>query len=429
MSRHLKFDLKPHQKDAVRFHLQTRYSINALEMGLGKTLVAIATALIRGYTTLVVCPSFLAQNWRDEIHKFSANPQKVTNLTSRMKPNGSNFYIVSYTSFLNSMDVWEDIDCLVCDEVHYLKNTGAQRTKRVHQYLKKFTPKMFMGLSGTPIKNNVAEFWSILKLCHYGGGYGEFDRYPNEWTFCKDFALKIPNPYNPKGWDWGGMQNVKLLKEVIRPVYFRRRAKDVLDLPESVHRFVKIKSKSKHDKALKEAWKKYSSGDKDENSFASAKAVNALSKVKQTVELAQQVMDSGKKVVIFTDHVQAANEIVNALNKKKIELVSPITGGTYVMARHQILERFKTDDRINFIVGTFGAMSVGLNITEAHHMIINDYPWVPADLDQAEKRIKRMGQNNTCFYYYLFSSDMDQYIFQALKEKKKIVTEVIDGES
>lgn len=419
MSKYIKAKLKSYQKDAVRFHLSVKYSINALEMGLGKTLVAITTSLIRGHTTLVVCPAFLAQNWADEINKFSAEKQRVTILKKRMEPNGSDFYIVSYTSFMNSMDVWKDVDCLICDEVHYLKNTGAQRTKRVHQYLKKYRPARFMGLSGTPIKNNVQEFWSILRLCHYGGEYGEFDKYPTEWLFCKDFALKIPNPYSPKGWDWGGMQNPEELKRVIKPVYHRLRASQVLDLPESTYRHIKVGDKSKNDKALEAAWKSYQGGDKD--SFATAKAVNALSKVKHTIELVKQITEQNKKVVVFTDHRHAWREIADGL-KTSLR----VSGETPPDVRSEYVNVFNSSKKAEVIVGTFGAMGVGFNMTSAHHMIINDYPWVPADLDQAEKRIKRIGQEHPCFYYYMFASDMDQYIFRALKEKKKLVTEAID---
>lgn len=414
----LKVSLYAHQKEAVKFHLQTPYSLNAFQMGLGKTLVGITTSLIKGHTTLVVCPASLLYNWMDEINKFSKDPVKVTILKDKIKPNGSQFYLVSYDSFMRSMDLWKEIDFLICDEVHYLKNKTAQRTKRIHKYLDKHRPARFMGLSGTPIKNNVQEFWSILKLCHYGGHFQEFDKYTTDWIWCRDFALKIPNYHSPKGWDWGGLRNPGELKQVIKPVYLRKKTEQVIDLPKQVRKFIRLKDKGKYDAELERAWKNYGSKDADRQSFATAKAVNALSKVKSTIEMAKDIIAEGQKVVIFTDHVQSGNEIAEALQ------CGMIAGGTCIEDRHYIVDEFTKQDRA--IVGTIGAMSVGLNLTAASHMIFNDYPWVPADLDQAEKRIHRIGQEHTCFYHYIFSSDMDQYIYRALREKKKIVTEAID---
>lgn len=414
----LKVSLYAHQKEAVRFHLQNPYSINAFQMGLGKTLVGITTALIKGHTTLVVCPAFLTHNWRDEINKYSKIPQKITILKDRIKPNGSQFYLVSYDSFMRSMDLWKEIDFLICDEVHYLKNKSAQRTKRIHKYIKDHKPSRFMGLSGTPIKNNIQEFWSILKLCHYGGHYPEFDKYSTDWLWCRDFALKIPNRHSPKGWDWGGLQNPRELKNVIAPVYIRKRTEQVLDLPKQIRKFIRLKDKSKHDKELEKAWKHYAGKNADKESFATAKAVNALSKVKATIELAKELIDEGQKVVVFTDHVQSGKMISEALKCRLIH------GQVSMDARHEFVGKFSSKDKA--IVGTIGAMSVGLNLTEACHMIFNDYPWVPADMEQAEKRIHRIGQDSTCFYHYMFSSDMDQYIYRALREKKKIVTEATD---
>lgn len=420
MGKYLSVKAKPYQVKAVAFHIKARYSINGFEMGLGKTLIGIATSLIRGLTTLVVCPAFLTNNWKDEIEKLSVNKVKATILNSRIKPNGSQFYIVSYSSFSRIEDISQEIDFVICDEVHYLKNPTAKRTKQIHKFIETKKPEMFLGLSGTPIKNNIPEYWSILKLCHYGGNYPQFDKYDKQWAFCRDFALKIPNPYSPMGWEWGGAKNVSELVELLKPVYTRKKADNVLDLPEQVYKHIRISDKSKHDKELELAWKDYTSGNMDRDSFASAKAVNALAKVKSTIEQCQLLLDEGRKVVVFSDHVQACEEIAKALGGKSI------TGKTPTDKRHEIVKEFFGD--LNVLCATIGAASTGINLYAAYDMVINDYPWVPGDLDQAEKRIHRIGQTRTCFYYYIFSSDMDYYIFQTLKKKRQIIDEVVNGD-
>src|SRR3990167_8331072 len=110
----LKEPLYPHQIEALRFHLEHKYSINGFEMGLGKTIVALALAEIAGGLCVVVCPAYLKRNWVDEIERFSR--QKAT------------YSVQSYEAIC----IPRDTTTVIFEEVHYLKNIGAQRTQKAH---------------------------------------------------------------------------------------------------------------------------------------------------------------------------------------------------------------------------------------------------------------------------------------------------------
>jgi SNF2 family DNA or RNA helicase len=174
-----------------------------------------------------------------------------------------------------------------------------------------------------------------------------------------------------------------------------------------------------HDSALERAWESYNGGG-DRTSFAAVKAVNALAKVEHTLELIKEILDSTTGVLVYSDHVQAVTKIYESL---PVGTAKFITGSTSMEARDKYVDDLN-HGRIQVLVSTIGALKEGVNITGVNYQIFNDFPWVDADLEQVRKRIHRIGQTKTCFYYYLFSSKVDEYIFRALETKKKLAEEV-----
>lgn len=408
----LKCELYDYQRAGVEFALEKRYSLNGDRPGLGKTAQALALcARVNPKRVLIVCPAFLVWNWKKEIEKFLGNEHK------------DRFLIVSYDS-LHKV-VFMNFNVVVCDEIHYLKSITAQRTIRLHKMIKEAKPDYFLGLSGTPIKNRVPEFYSLLKLCWYGGRYFEFDRYSETpWKFCVDFTheKKVKIGYR-RFTKFEGVKNPERLRDLVKNVYIRRRAEDVLTLPDQIRQVVMAADKSRNDILLKAAWDAYESpkprttaGDKPPP-FATAKAVNALSKIPFTIDLVRTLLPN--RVVVFSDHVQAAKKLSIELG----DVAKCITGATPMDYRKKFVEELN-EGKIQVLICTIGALSVGVNLTSCNYMVFNDYPWVPADMDQCEARIHRIGQKNACLYYYVMSSEMDHRIYKTLEAKRKVISEV-----
>lgn len=397
------------QVKGIEFAYAKRYSLNGSQMGVGKTIQALGLAALANVDkTLVVCPAFLQFNWRDEIEKFLGEDAQ------------ERFDIVSYDS-LKNVPSFEPYGVVIADECHYTKNLQAVRTQRFHTLMAKNPPKFFVGLSGTPIKNSVPEFYSLLKLCWYGGNYPEFDMFSKSpYGFLHKFTTKKSIFINGRQVSkYEGVRNVDQLKALIKPVYIRFKTSDVLSLPEQVFREVLIADRASFDGVMKSAWDSYLGG-KNRNLFSSNKAVSALAKVKFTVEFVTELLQEVDRVVVFTDHVQAAKEIFSSFQPGEARYV---TGETGMTLRAEIVKEFEAG-RCKVLVATIGAMSVGVNMTSCADMVFNDAPWVPADMAQAEARIHRIGQRKVCRYFYILASKYDRMIYRTLANKKKLIQQL-----
>ncbi len=261
----LRVPLYDFQKLGVEFAKRKRYSLNGDRMGCGKTAQALALACeVESLITLVVCPAFLVLNWRGEVEKF-IGPEVA-----------SRFHVVSYDS-IYKIESFKPYDFVIADEVHYLKNLQAKRTQAFHARMEDAPPKFFLGLSGTPIKSHVAEFYSLLKLCWLGGRYPEFDRYSQSfWLFQKEFMHEKRLKFGGRKFTkFEGVKNAEQLRDLIKPIYIRRRTEEVLSLPEQIRQEIVVSEKSKVDADLEAAWEAYQGGS-DRKVFSSAKAVSAL---------------------------------------------------------------------------------------------------------------------------------------------------------
>lgn len=393
------------EHQAEHFHplLLARYAIIAHDMGLGKSILSLALACHVGQPTLIVCPAYLRKKWHDEdVGEFTEN---------------GNFKIVSYGDLVKNADTIGKYNFIIADEAHYLKNMQSNRTKAFHSYIIKNAPEHLYLLSGTPIKNRVPEIFSLLQLCYYGGKYPQFSNfYRLYYKFCSTFCNQ--HRFTVRGREvtqYVGLKNVELLKKVIKPIYFRRKLGEGA-LPPQTRIPITIKAKSDYDNKLMKAFEKFDV-DPDDSSYMTLKAANALAKTPATVELAKNIIEEGNRVVIFTDHVAACEEIASFLN------VTAITGAMKPELRSVYVDRFKKDLN-KALVATIGSLSTGQNLQCANYMIFNDFSYVPSDLEQAEKRIHRIGQDKPCMYYYIFTSPIDKKIYSAVRSKMKTIKEV-----
>lgn len=395
-----------YQREALDFHIKKKYSLNAFQMGIGKSITALALIEKVKEKAVIISPAFLVKNWQDEIEKFCPE------LKDKIK-------IISYSQ-IHKEDLKQDAGVIVADEFHYAKSRSARRSKAVYDMVKKTKPQYFLGLSGTPVKNFLHEFYMLLKIINIGENLPSFEEYQRSfWKFAHQFCqVQERFVYGRKILEFGGAKNVDELKTILADCMVRKKASDVLDLPESISKNFIIKDKAKTDAALKRAYEIFDSGKVvGQESFTETKTINALSKVEFTVSLAKEILEEENHLIIFTDHVDSSEAIA-----KELCGVS-ITGKIKPSDRITIINNWKRVGGV--LVGTFGAMGTGLNLIEAKYMIVNDFPWVGSDLLQALKRIMRIGQTETVFYYYVFSSDVDHYIYEKVLGKSKALKEVL----
>jgi SWI/SNF-related matrix-associated actin-dependent regulator 1 of chromatin subfamily A len=98
--------------------------------------------------------------------------------------------------------------------------------------------------------------------------------------------------------------------------------------------------------------------------------------------------------------------------------------------RQDNVDRFQTDDKIKVFIGNIKAAGVGITLTAAEVVIMNDLSFVPADHSQGEDRAYRYGQKNSVLVYYpVFENTIEKIIYNILQKKKGVIDQVMgDGE-
>jgi SWI/SNF-related matrix-associated actin-dependent regulator 1 of chromatin subfamily A len=153
--------------------------------------------------------------------------------------------------------------------------------------------------------------------------------------------------------------------------------------------------------------------------------VIANEKVKQTIEFAENILEQGKKLIIFTNFTDTLQSIYQHFGKKAVYL----DGSCSNAQRQQAVDLFQNDEKIQVFVGNLKAAGVGLTLTAAEVVIMNDLSFVPAEHAQAEDRAYRYGQkSNVLVYYPLFDNSIEGAIYDILNNKKRIINTVMgDG--
>jgi SNF2 family DNA or RNA helicase len=311
---------------------------------------------------------------------------------------------------------------VIMDEVHAVKNKDAKRSKLAHNLISTHRPKYVVGLTGTVVSNRLSDFWSLLQLCYYGGCYSEFKPYYKlYYKFCHRFSYERTfeiNGFPIVRFDGLRKSRIKELQALIKPVLIRKKASDVLDLPEEVESDF-VGTSKKYDADLKEALRLFKA-DPNDPQYMSLKSANALAKVDTTIKLAKDLIDQGYRPLIFTCHIAAAEEISKKLKCEKID------GDLNPDKRQIVIDSFNSGGP-KALVATIKSTSVGFNITSTNYTIFNDIDFSPDNIKQAKKRTLRMGQDKTCFYYYIFTSEFDQSLREMVERKKKDINTIFKG--
>lgn len=406
--------LYPFQRQAVAFHLAHHYSLNCSEMGTGKSLMALATAREVGIQPLIVAPAFLASTWEHEALECGV---RIT------------FLSYSMLGRLKAKDAAR-FPMWIADECHYLKTPTAQRTHAFYSLLKEVRPERFIGLSGTPIKNRVPDFWTLLAFCGLNPKgtsgkvlAGEFSRYHAfARHFCVVDEVKIRGRRFPK---YRGIRadRVEEFKTYLADKVIRFRVDEVLpDLPALTRKQVYVRVEgagSGDDERLREVFEAYQQGGKTD---VAAKLRSAVLKAPLTAEYCNELLDGGSgPLLVFTDHIESCHAIFNGV-KTKAKVA--ITGGAGMDARQRAVADFQRG-AIAVLVATTGSLSVGVTLTASRHVVFNDLPWVPSDLQQAEKRIHRIGQKDACWSHLVEATPTDRYIRETLLDKIESIKKVI----
>ena len=426
-----------HQKVAIEKLLANNKYILADDMGLGKTTSAVIASLESGARKiLIVCPASLKINWEREIKNYS--DRKILIVEGRKWGHTFDFYIINYDIIKNyhTTDKSEDsddykllvntnFDLAIVDEAHYISNTTANRTRLLNDVLDTI-PKVWL-LTGTPMTSRPINYFNLLKIVDSPLTLN-WQTYVRR--YCKGFQFRVGNR---KVWNTSGASNLDELRELTKNVVLRRMKTDILDLPEKIVTPVFLELSSKmYDEELEE-FVRISKEKKEEDTISIT--LNRLMKVRQlisyekipyTCELIDKCIEQGKKVIVLTNFTMT----VDMLHEKYKKTSVVLDGRMSKDRRQESVDRFQNEDKIKVFIGNIKAAGVGITLTAAEVVIMNDLSFVPADHSQGEDRAYRYGQKNSVLVYYpVFENTIEKVIYNILQKKKGIIDQVMgDGE-
>jgi SWI/SNF-related matrix-associated actin-dependent regulator 1 of chromatin subfamily A len=419
-----------HQKEAIEKLVKNKKFILADDMGLGKTTSTIIAALETGAKkVLIVCPASLKINWQREIANYSDRAVYIAE--GKKFSDEHDFVIVNYDILKNFHDTKEiekseimkiNFDLVIMDEAHMISNPQAQRTKIANDIASK-SNRVWL-LSGTPMTSRPMNYYNLLNLVDSPVAMN-WMAYAKR--YCNGFQFSVGKR---KVWNVTGASNLDELRERTSTHILRRLKEEVLDLPEKIITPVYLRLKSKdYEDLVGEYFDWYDQNPEESTSLTiqfsklmKVRKVIAQEKIKNTIELAENIIEQGKKVIIFTNFTDTLNEIYNHFGKSAVYL----DGSCSKFHRQNAVDEFQTNDKIKVFVGNLKAAGVGITLTSAEAVIMNDLSFVPAEHSQAEDRSHRIGQkNSTSVYYPLFENTIEGAIYDILNRKKKIISTVM----
>lgn len=409
LANQLQASLRPYQLDGVMWLQQQRKNnhgcLLADEMGLGKTIQIIAHLCCLGNNKqhLVIAPTSLIYNWKNEVSRFA--PQLLQQLTF-VSYDMLRIHLTDYIS--------EFYDTIIIDEAQVIKN----RETKKYQAISQLCCKHKIILTGTPIENSIDELWShfimlmppMQSLYHHLHSLG---------------IQAVPEVY------------VTLSSKFLKPFILRREKQMVLqDLPDRIEKTVYIElneaDRIKYQQVHTTILQAFASG---LSGRISSLALEGLLRLRQVciAPKYQTVLDyietfrsEGRKVLLFSQFVSALHELESQLSTNDIRFVT-LYGDT--RNRDIPVRQFQTDPSITVFLISLKAGGFGLNLTSADRVILLDDWWNPAVEDQAMARAHRIGQKHNVLVLRLVCKDTVEEKILQLQEKKRQTVDLFNNTS
>jgi SNF2 family DNA or RNA helicase len=452
-----KADLRPYQQRGVNWlcfldSLQFGICL-ADDMGLGKTVQILALLNIlksrnHRQASLLVIPASLISNWSQEIKRFTpdieffvAHPEAGTDKKVEPKDKESldKLDLIITTYSLVQKYEWlqgYNWDYIILDEAQAIKNPGTKQARTI----KKFRARNRLAMTGTPIENRLSDLWSLFDFINPGllGSSQEFtqftkrlkqdpDGYARLRKVISPYILRrlktdklvisdLPEKVEMKTYASLSKKQIILYKEMVREL------RDMLETTEGIRRKGVILSSLMKFKQLCNHPDQYlGTGGYEEHDSG---------KFARLREICETIHDKREKVLVFTQFREMTEPLKAFLESIFGREGLVLHGSTPVGKRKEIVEQFQGRQYIPFIVLSLKAGGVGLNLTEANHVIHFDRWWNPAVENQATDRAFRIGQKrNVVVHKFITKGTLEEKIDMMLEGKSKLLQEVIQSSS
>lgn len=456
-----------HQKQAIKFEMTHQNFIIGDDQGLGKTLelLAFATSLKNKGVKhcLIICGvAGNVWNWQQEISIHTNEKSYILGtdikgnigggkdkLESLYYPHEEFFYITNIETLrllrrkegrkyvypiaemINTMVKVGQISLIAVDECHKVKNPESQQGKAL---LKLVCPRKAM-LSGTLVMNNPLDLY--VPLCWMGIIPNNYYRFKQEFCQFGGFG----------GVDIVGYKNQSKLKQLLSPIYLRRKKEEVLDLPPKILTDEIIKLNEQQmigyntiQNGLQQNVSRIMFSENplstmlklreflDDPSIVEMNRIPSP-KYERLKELLDNIFDNDESQVIIYSQWSRITRTVRDIMKQIYKNVSYIDGEVPQEERMSEMNKFQCGTN-KIIIGTIGAMGTGFTLNKATDVIFIDEPWNMAIKNQAIDRAHRIGTKYPVNVHTLICKHtIDERIHDLIRRKGEVAEDLLSTDN
>jgi SNF2 family DNA or RNA helicase len=414
------FEPFQYQLEGIAFLMPRQGALLADEMGLGKTAQAILALRLLFHQgeiekALVVCPKPLMHNWARELkmwapdipfESFEGDPdqRRTTWLVSNCP-----LKLVNYETLTRDAELANDprvcFDLVVLDEAQRIKNKESKAARIVCGIRRDRS----WAMTGTPIENHPDDLVNLFEFV-------DPSRIPPDTppkripAYTSDCILRRTKDVVQSDMPPKTIRDLEVeLTPAQRAAYVRAENEGIVhlnELGETItvqHVFqlvMRLKQICNFDPLTKES-----------------------AKLEQLLTDMEEVADSGRKAIVFSQWVEPLQVLATAL-----EPYGPLQyhGKIPHAERTPILDRFKADPDCHVLLMSYGTGSVGLNLQFTNYVFLFDRWWNPAIEDQAINRAHRIGQKHpVTVTRFLAGETIEQRIANILDAKRKVFNDLL----
>lgn len=437
-----RLQLMPHQNDVLNQTINFNHVAYYLDMGLGKTFVgAEKVYLLNNAVNLVICQKSKIDDWVDHFKTYYPDYQ-VLNLTKKSEA-------LTFRTSIERMKLYDDCNLpdvvgvvnyetafrrywlldlkdftLMLDESSLISNEKAKRSR----FILKMKPESVVLLSGTPTAGKYEQLWSQVKLLGWDIGKKAFWKsyVVTEWVdYGAGFMQEVVVGY----------KNVEHLKKKLQEhgaVFMK--TEEVLTLPKQIEQTVYVSKSKEYNRFIKEGYVQLNNPLESFEPMVELVGDNSLTKMLYARQLCG--MYHKEKLAAFRDLVESTNDrlivfynftaeldqlrmIANELNRPH---------GAVNGEQRNLKPYEESENSITFVQYQAGAM--GVNLQKANKIVYFTLPLGKGSCvlwEQSKKRIHRIGQTSTCFYYYLLvKGSIEEHNLEMLRLGKELTDELFE---
>ncbi len=391
------------------------------DMGLGKTLQTIMllqTLKDSVDKILIICPVSILYNWKNELEKFSDLTWSIYYGDEREFKSDAKVILTSYglmkkESFSTFAE--ENFDILIFDEVQHLKNIRSLGANAARQLKAKFR----ICLTGTPVENDLSEFYNIMDLC-----------VPGVWG---DLGLVKSASKN---------KNRLLARRTVKPFILRRTKDQVLkELPEKIENHVFLDFTHEEKEFYQQKLNSVRANMMGSGSKRYGEVLKSLLEMRQLclwqkqpqllstkvdflMENLEQLVTEGHKTLVFSQFTTYLDMIENKIKVAGWKMAR-IDGSQTIKKRTEQVELFQNGDAQIFLI-SLKAGGFGLNLTAASYIFLMDPWWNPAVERQAIDRAHRIGQENKLTVYRpIIKESIEEKVLVLQQSKRELFRDLM----